>query len=175
MLSKLLEKDIARIEDSLSSIVSDYYGLFDYLATLNVKAPPIIRSSAGIVLTANVERALKKDFPDVSELRGDMERSRQWNAPLDRGQVDRALKSWIIKQMKVIYESPSSAARMDMVKDVVELFAAFNWHVDLYEAQNLYYAAHMEIVRWSRRGSPDAQASFRRLGDTLRFAREVLA
>ncbi|MCL1888597.1 MAG: hypothetical protein FWF96_06985, partial [Kiritimatiellaeota bacterium] len=161
MVNKLLEIDTARIEESLSNIVNDYYGLFEYLATLNVKAPPIISSAAGIALTHNVVSILKEDITDPEALRAHMKRSRQWNVALSNQQIEHELQAWVIKQMRAIYESPSSAARMDLVKDVIALFTSeFYVYLDLYEAQNFYYAAQMEIVRRLKQITPDARASW---------------
>ncbi|MCL2010227.1 MAG: DUF3536 domain-containing protein [Synergistaceae bacterium] len=175
MLNKLLEQDVRRIETSLNRIVGNYHGLFDYLATLNMKAPPIIRSSAGVLLTAGVERALKEEFPDVPALRLDMERSRLWNAALDQDQISSALLEWTGKQMQAIYESPTDAELMDTVRDVLELFAReLNWQLDLYEAQNLYYATQTGHTTQTRQIASGLRASFRRLGKALKFADEAL-
>lgn len=175
LLRRLLDRDIKRIESGLGTVVSDYHNLFDYLARMNVEAPSFIRSLVGIALTVGVGHALKEDVPDISSLRRDMARSRQWNSDLDREQVNRVLSAWIAKQMRAIYESPSNAVQMGVVKDVITLFVSeFNWDVDLYEAQNLYYATQMEITRQSMRIAPDVRASFRELGETLKFQKETL-
>jgi len=119
-------------------------------------------------------RILSKDVPDLDELRMQIMNSRQWNVPLDMAQIEHKLQTWIMKQMRAILESPSSAAQMDLVKDVIELFTRLRFYLDLYEAQNYYYVAQKEIARRSRQLPHDAHASFQRLGETLRFAKEAL-
>jgi len=175
MVNKLLELDTERIEKRLRDVSSDYYGLFDYLAALNVKAPPIIRSVAGIDLTYSVANILKDDVPDLSGLRTYMSRSQQWNIALSSEHIEIALRAWLTKQMRAIYASPANAARTELVKDVIVLFTSeFPLSLDLYEAQNYYYATQIQISRGTWQLSLDALAAFKTLGAVLRFADEAV-
>jgi len=175
MVHKLLELDALRIEKSLVGIVSDYHGLFEYLATLNVKAPPIICSAAGIVLTYDMVRILKEEVPDLKKLRMFMARSRQWNVTLDNENIERELQTWVTRQMRVIFESPANRTLIELVKDVIVLFTSeFCLYLDLYEAQNYYCATQREITGKRLQLGAGARDSFRRLGEVLRFADEAI-
>jgi len=175
MVNKLLELDTSRVEKGLRDVVSNYYGIFEYLATLNVKAPPIINSVAGIDLTYSVANILKDDAPDLSSLRAYMSRSRQWNIALNTEHIENALRAWLTKQMRGMYKSPANAARTELVKDVIVFFTSeFPMRLDLYEAQNYYYATQIQITRGSWQLSPDARTAFKKLGSVLKFAEEAL-
>jgi hypothetical protein len=141
LLDRLLQRDVVNIENGLHNIVQDYDKLIEYLTALDVKAPPIIRAAASLVLTADVVRSLEETVPDIETVRRYMERSRQWNIPVDGDHVSFVLGCWLLQQMHEVHRSPASAAEMERICDVLTLFMdEFKWHLSLYEAQNLYHA-----------------------------------
>jgi hypothetical protein len=175
MVNQLLRRDTEQIESSLRDTVHGYYGLFEYLATLNIEAPSIISASAGIVLTSDVVHGLEDENPDIEVLRGHLEHARQWSVTLDSGQIVTALKAWTIKHMHKIYDSPTDFAEMERVRDVLTLFIdEFKWHIGLYESQNLYYATQNKLRQQLWQGASGIHSAFYELGKTLRFAEEAL-
>ncbi|MDR1375984.1 MAG: DUF3536 domain-containing protein, partial [Synergistaceae bacterium] len=175
LLDKLLHHDIKRIENSLHDIVRDYNKLLEFLTTLDIKAPTVIRSAAGIVLASDIVHGLEVEIPDIEELRRHMTRARQWNVALDEEQIGFVLTDWMVGQMVKIYSSPADSAEMERVCDVLTPFLdEFKLRVSFYEAQNLYYAAQEKFRQQIVRPSPQARAAFRKLGQRLRFSQEAL-
>ncbi|MDR3230054.1 MAG: DUF3536 domain-containing protein [Synergistaceae bacterium] len=175
MLNKLLQRDTLRIESSLRDIVHDYHSLFEYLATLNVRAPAIISSSAAIVLTADVVRDLEENIPDIDAIRRHMNHVRQWGLALDSEQIEVALNAWTLQQMHKIHDSLATPAELERVCDVLTLFMdEFKWRISLYEAQNLYHATQRKYREETGKIPSHIRASFRKLGERLKFSEEVL-
>ncbi|MDR2527875.1 MAG: DUF3536 domain-containing protein [Synergistaceae bacterium] len=171
LLEKLLKHDVLRIEASLREIVHDYDGLFEFLSVLDINAPAVIRSAAGIALTADVVHALEAEIPNIEAVRRHMIRARQRNIALDNEQIGLALSAWTIREMTKIHESPTEPARIERLRDVLSLFLdEFKWQMDIYEIQNLCHATRNKL----RAGHTEAREAFLRLGKTLRFAPEAL-
>jgi alpha-amylase/alpha-mannosidase (GH57 family) len=175
LLDKLLHRDITRIENSLHDIVQDYDKLLEFLRTLGISAPAVIRSAAGITLTADVIHGLEAEIPDVEGLRRYVTRARQWNVPLDDEQIGFALSEWVTRQMVKIHHSPANPAEMERVCAVLTPFLdEFKWRLSLYEAQNLYHATQDKFHRQTAPPSSPVLTAFRKLGKRLRFSQEAL-
>ncbi|MDR1979176.1 MAG: DUF3536 domain-containing protein [Synergistaceae bacterium] len=174
LLNKLLQRDIARIENSLLDIVQDYDKLLEFLSTLSIKAPTVIRSAAAIVLTAGIVHGLETEIPDIEDLRRHITRAKQWNVALDEEQIGFALSRWLELRMLEIHHSPVNPAQMERVCDVLTPFLdEFKWRVSLYEAQNLYYATQSDFLRLGH-APPQVRDAFHKLGKRLRFSQEAL-
>ncbi|MDR1730520.1 MAG: DUF3536 domain-containing protein [Synergistaceae bacterium] len=174
-LERLLQQDLMEIENGLRHIVEDYSRLIESLTALDVKAPSIIRSSASVVLTTDVIRSLEGEIPDIDTARRYLERARQWNITLDSDQISFTLSRWLLQQMELILKSPVNSAVIDRIIDVLTLFMdEFNWHLSLYEAQNLYYATQRIHGEALLNQSRALRASFRNLGKRLKFSEEAL-
>jgi hypothetical protein len=175
LLDKLLRRDIGSIEKSLHEIVQDYDRLLEYLTDLDINAPAVIRSAAGIVLTADMIHGLEAEIPDVENLRRHVGRARQWNVALDDEQIGFALTDWLVRQMLQIHHSPTNSAEMERICAVLTPFLdEFKWRVSLYEAQNLYHSTQSKFHQQLAQSSPQTRAAFRKLGERLRFAEEAL-
>ncbi len=175
LLDRLLKRDIARIETSLRGIVKDYEKLFEYLTTLGVKAPSIIRSATSIILTADIIHALEEEIPDIGAIERHINRARQWDIALDNEQIGFALSGWLMRQMQQIHESPTNPAEMERISDVLTPFMDdFKWHLSLYEAQNLYYTTQSKFKEQLRYLNPAVETSFRKLGRRLKFSEKAL-
>ncbi|MDR1378683.1 MAG: DUF3536 domain-containing protein [Synergistaceae bacterium] len=175
LLAQLLRRDVALIEESLHTVVHDYDNLFEFLATLGVNAPDVIRSAAGIALTADIVHGLETNIPDIQGLRRNISLTKQRNVPLDNAQITVVLQKWTVERMTELHESPSNPAAIERLNDILAFFLGeLAWNIDLYEIQNLYFAAQNKLrIQTSLQSpslSPDVRASFQKLGKTLRFS-----
>lgn len=175
LLDKFLHRDIARIENSLHDIVQDYDKLLEFLTTLGISAPTVIRSAAGIALTADVVHSLEAEIPDIENLCRHITRARQWNVSLDDEQIIFSLTRWVTRQMLKIHHSLANSAEMERVCAVLTPFLdEFKWRVPLYEAQNLYHSIQSKFRQQMAQSSPQTRVAFRKLGRRLRFSQEAL-
>ena len=173
LLNKLLKHDVSRIETSLREIVHDYNGLFEFLSVLGINAPTVIRSAAGIALTADVVHELEAEIPDIEAVRRNIMRAHQWNVTLDNEQITFTLNAWMIREMTKIHGAPAEPARMERLRDVLSLFLnEFKWPLDTYELQNLYHATRLHPQM--SHASPESRGAFLKLGKTLHFSPEAL-
>ncbi|MDR1621039.1 MAG: DUF3536 domain-containing protein [Synergistaceae bacterium] len=175
LLDRLLRRDVARIESSLNDIVQDYDRLLEFLTAVDINAPTVIRSAAGIALTADIVHGLEAEIPDIEDLRRQITRARQWNVTLDDEQIGFALTDWVAREMWKIHHSPTNPAEMERICGVLTPFLdEFKWRVSLYDAQNLYHSTQNKCHRQIAQSSPEIRAAFRKLGKRLRFSQEAL-
>ena len=155
--------------------MQDYDRLLEFLTTLGVSAPTVIRSAAGIALTADIVHGLEAEIPDIENLRRHITRARQWNVHLDEEQIVSALIHWVSRQMSKIHHSPTNPAEMERVCSLLTPFIdEFKWRVPLYDAQNLYHSTQNKFRQQIAQSPSQTRAAFQKLGKRLRFSQEAL-
>ena len=173
ILDKLLQRDIARIEESIRSIVRSYDSLLDYLTTLDVRPPRLIASAAEAALTSNITHALERDTLDIAHIRSQLQLAARWQIAPDAMRIGFALAEWLNRRMERLCSDPRDVAAMDEIGDLLTLFLdEFSWRLSLYQAQNLYH----EILTRHRppAASPELKEALYRLGLRLRFSETML-
>jgi alpha-amylase/alpha-mannosidase (GH57 family) len=175
LLDKLLRYDTKIIEDSLRKAVHNYDELFEYLTSLDLKAPAIIGASASIVLTSDVIHAMEEEIPDIESIRRHMKRAQQWNVPIDRERLGFTVSTWLTRQAGKINDAPANLSEIERTCDVVKFFQdECKLRLSLYEAQNLYYATELDLRTRTVPVAPGLYAALRKLGRLLRFSDETL-
>ena len=173
VLDKLLRRDVARIEESVHSIVRSYDSLLDYLTTLEMRPPRIIASAAEVALTSNIVHALERDVPDVAHIRAQLRLAARWRTALDVPRIGFAVSQWLDRRMERLYGDPGDAAAADGICAMLALFVdEHQWHLSLYQAQNLYF----EVLESHRKSAlpPETRDALHRLGRRLRFSEAML-
>ena len=173
VLDKLLRRDVARIEESVHSIVRSYDSLLDYLTTLDVQPPRLIASAAEAALTSNITHALERDTLNIAHIRSQLQLAARWQIAPDAARIGFALAEWLNRRMERLCGDPRDAAAMDEIGDLLALFLdEFSWRLSLYQAQNLYH----EILTRHRpsAASPELKDALYRLGSRLRFSETML-
>jgi len=173
VLDKLLRQDVARIEESVHSIVRSYDSLLDYLTTLEMRPPRIIASAAEVALTSNIVHALEHEVPDIAHIRGQLRLAARWRTALDVPRIGFAVSQWLDRRMERLCEDPGDAAATDGICAMLALFVdEHQWHLSLYQAQNLYF----EVLEAHRKSAlpPKAWDALHRLGRRLRFSEAML-
>ncbi len=173
VLDKLLQRDIARIEEVVHSIVRSYDSLLDYLTTLDLRPPQAIASAAEIALTANIVHALERDTPDIPHLRSQLRLAARWRITLDVSRIGFAISGWLNRKMERLCSAPEDAASINGICGLLDLFLDEHpWRLSLYRAQNLYHAL-LTAPRQSA-PSPELKDALHRLGRRLRFSEGMM-
>ena len=173
VLDKLLRQDVARIEESVHSIVRSYDSLLDYLTTLEMRPPRIIASAAEVALTSNIVHALEHEVPDIAHIHGQLRLAARWRTALDVPRIGFAVSQWLNRRMERLCGDPGDTAAADGVCAMLALFLdEHQWRLSLYRAQNLFF----EVLEAHRKSDlpSEAQEALRRLGRRLRFSEAML-
>ena len=114
VLDKLLRQDVARIEESVHSIVRSYDSLLDYLTTLEMRPPRIIASAAEVALTSNIVHALEHEVPDIAHIHGQLRLAARWRTALDVPRIGFAVSQWLNRRMERLCGDPGDTAAAEI-------------------------------------------------------------
>ena len=174
LINELLKQDVETIETRTKDIVENYGSMLEYLTLVGVKPPEIISMAARFMLTSNITRKLREPEPDVKSIAKDLRLAAFWQVKLDEEQIRYAFSDFGMKNVMV--RLCLCGAKKDLLDDANELLNLFNenfkWHLELYEAQNLY---NEFIKKNNFRNLPhDVRKSAYSLGRALYFSEELL-
>ncbi|MBQ7562160.1 MAG: DUF3536 domain-containing protein [Synergistaceae bacterium] len=175
VINELLQQDIDKLEQSIHGIVNDYDQLLEYLTLLGTKPPAIITTATEFTLTAEIVKKLESHAPDVDGIRRDFELAAFWQINPDEEQIRFAFSDCI---NSILSESCATGFDVETLEDLnglIKLFSEkFDWHLSLYDAQNLYY----ELLKQQRpiiKTQPEPlRNALYELGRSLRFSDEFL-
>ena len=175
LLNELLQQDVDQIEASVRDIVKNYDQLLEYLTTLNARPPAILTVAAEFTLTSNIVHKLKEPQPNANSIRRDFELAGFWQVHPNEKQIRFAFAGGLRDLMTRLCEEPEDTALMETVSGLIKLFSEhFEWQLELYDAQNLYYELLKYYGRSLHTAPQEIHDAMFRLGHALHFSDEML-
>lgn len=175
VISELLQQDIHSLEETLKSRVRNYDQLLEYLTLLGSKPPAILTVAAEFTLTSEIVKKLEDTYPDVAGIRRMFELATFWRVKPDEERIRFAFTDCMNEILTAFCMSDVDIGTLENLNELVALFTdKFEWHLSLYESQNLYY----ELLKKLGGGLNDEPERLRKalysLGHELRFADELI-
>ena len=144
------------------------------LAVVGVKPPEIITIASRFMFTSNITRKLREPEPNVKSIREDFRLADFWQVQLDEEQIRYAFSSEGMKNIMI--RLCLCGPEIDLLEDANELInlfqEKFKWHLELYEAQNLYNE-FLKKNNFKHLSEKIKKATYS-LGRALRFSDELL-
>ncbi len=177
LISELLQQDVQKLEHQLKGIVDNYDQLLEYLTLLGSKPPAIIKMAAEYILTSEIISKLEDFFyPDINGIKRDFEIANFWQVQPDEGRIRFAFSDCINEMLTGMCMSGFDIEAIDALNDLMTLFSGkFQWHLSLYEAQNLYYELLKKNDAKKLKQEPEKlRNALYKLGRALKFSDEML-
>ena len=173
--NELLKQDIRGLEDTMNNIVMNYDQLLEYLNLLGAKPPAIITAAAQFTLTSQIIRKLEDHYPDLAGIRRDFELANFWQVTPDEAQIRIAFSDSMTEMLTALCVGGLDMQTIKDLNDLIELFSEkFEWHLSLYDAQNLYYELRKRYLKTIRNEPQELREALRKLGHLLKFSDELL-
>ena len=175
VIYELLQQDIHRLEDSLRGIVDDYDQLLEYLTLLGTKPPAIITTAAEYTLTTEIVKKLGNYVPDADGIKRDFELAAYWQIKPDENRIRFAFIDCINDILTLICVKGVDIDTLEDLNGLIKLFnEKFDWHLSLYDAQNLYYELLKQQKPIIKTQPEQLRKALYELGRSLRFSDEIL-
>ncbi|MBR2208090.1 MAG: DUF3536 domain-containing protein [Synergistaceae bacterium] len=175
LVNELLRQDIRGLEDTMKNIVMNYDQLLEYLNLLGAKPPAIIVAAAEFTLTSSIVRKLEDHYPDLAGIKRDFEFANFWKVDPDEAQIRIAFADSMTEMLTGLCMGGLNMQAIEDLNDLIALFSEkFEWHLSLYDSQNLY---HELIKRYGKKLKDEPQKlreALRKLGHALKFSDELL-
>lgn len=176
VLDEILASTLEQASATMRMVFESHAPLMNFLHTLNVPQPEVLRSAGRFVLGAELRDAIEQGIPDPARVRALLNDARMWNMPLDVQGVEIALEHGIIRRADQLLDGgASSLMAMDALLVLVEVSRDMPFHVNFWRAQNVYYELLQRVYPRMKQlaDAGDSEASewvqtFRRLGEGLK-------
>ncbi len=176
IINMLLQQDIHSLEDALVNKVRNYDQLLERLTLLGSKPPAILKLAAEFTLTSEIVAKLEDSFPDVEGIRRRFEVAGFWRIEPDEERIRFAFSDCMNEILTSLCVGGLDVNAVENLNELVALFTSkFEWHLSLYESQNLYYELLKQNADTLRNDSERIRKAMYTLGTALKFADEILA
>ena len=176
LITELLQQDVHTLENRVKDIVKNYDQLLEYLTLLGSKPPAIITMAAEFTLTSEIIDKLSEPAPDVSRIRRDFEFAGFWQVKPDEEQIRFAFSECVMRILAGQCMSGLDVSVLENLNDLISLFnEEFDWHMSLYDAQNLYYELLRQYGDTLALEPENLREALHKLGHSLKFSDELLA
>ena len=175
LVNELLRQDIRGLEDFMANIVKNYDQLLEYLNLLGAKPPAIITAATEFTLTSSIVRRLEDHYPDLAGIKRDFEFANFWQIKPDDAQIRIAFSDAMTEMLSGLCMGGLNMQAIEDLNNLIALFSEkFEWHLSLYDSQNLYYELIKRYGKKLRNESPALREALRKLGHALKFSDELL-
>ena len=175
IINALLEQDIRNLENALKDKVKNYDQLLEHLNLLGSKPPAILTISAEFTLTAEITAELENSEPDVASIRRMFELAGFWQIKPDEEKIRFSFSDCMNEILTGLCMGGLDVSAVENLNDLLALFSEkFEWHLSLYESQNLYYELLKQNKDALKNDSERIRKAMYTLGHELKFADEIL-
>ena len=175
LITELLQQDVNKLEDNLKSMVKEHDQLLEYLTLLGSKPPEIITTAAEFTLTSDIIKKLECDYPDINGIRRDFEYASFWQINPDEERIRFAFSDCINELLNGMCMGGLNLQFIEDVNSLITLFSEkFEWHLSLYDSQNLYYELLKQNKLMLKHEQGKLNDAMHRLGKALKFSDELL-
>lgn len=175
IISELLRQDVDKLEASMKGIVQNYDNLLEYLTLLNAKPPAIMITAAEFTLTSEIIRRLESAYHDVAGIRRAFDFAAFWQVKPDEERIRFAFSDCINEILAELCMTGLNLESLEDLNELIKLFSEnFEWHLSLYESQNLYYELLKKNGPNLKYEPERLSSALHELGRSLRFSDEIL-
>ena len=170
IVTQIVESTLADVDKLYGEVYEHNSALIDFLRELWMPLPPILRVSSEFVLNNAICRSLTDEDLDLPRVRLLIQMATQSGVTLDA-----AVKSALTDRLKRTLESwvkePLDLKSLIQLESLTSLAGSVPFEIDLWNAQNSFYALINELAPLQRLGLGEVWLGhFRKLGELLRIA-----
>ena len=100
----VMERDAARIENYLKSVVRDYDDLLTFMGLIRMPLPEALSGAAEVVLNGDLRRIIWEAEPDLEQVEKRLDQAFAWQVEINIGELQHHLRGRIEKEMAFLSE-----------------------------------------------------------------------
>jgi len=143
-------------------VFEDHYGTMELLRKLGIPLPRQLGFPAEFILNLDLKELLKRPDLDLGELEGIIGKLRDLQVPIDSEAIGYVASHWITARMEEISSDSARLTELERLRDVLKLLRAAPVKLNLWKAQNLYFALGKKALPEARKKSVEGDEASRR-------------
>jgi alpha-amylase/alpha-mannosidase (GH57 family) len=137
----VMERDVARIENYLKSVVRDYDDLLTFMGLIRMPLPEALSGAAEVVLNGDLRRIIWEAEPDLEQVEKRLDQAFAWQVEINIGELQHHLRGRIEKEMAFLSEQAERNLQQGYLVRIEKMLGfvrRHHWDVNLWKAQNIY-------------------------------------
>ena len=165
ILDRIFENTMSEVETSFRHIYEDHFSLIRMLHENNILLPKTLGSVAEFVLNCDLSRILSEHEPSLDDLETLAKEIRRWPFKRDKENLDFLASLRVNEMMARLANAPEDVVFLEHIVHMVRLLRELRIEIDLWKAQNIFYALAQALSRVKRdladTNGPDGDAAKR--------------
>ncbi len=173
ILDKIFESTMLEIETSFRRIYEDHFSLIRMINENHMPLPKILSGVVEFVLNRDIERVLEMDQVPLEKLQRLVREMSRWPFKRDKQGLDFIGGNKINVLMLNFSRDPENVELLSYITEFLRLLTALHRELDVWRAQNLYYAIGQTRYRQKKAAGNDEVSrrwveAFESLGELLK-------
>ena len=147
VLERIFQNTMNEVESSFRHIYEDHFALIRMLHENRIPLPKTLGSVAEFVFNCDLGRLLGEPEISVEKLQRLAREIRTWPFKRDRAGLDFVVAARVSAMMARIAARPEDVAAIEHATQIIRLFLELRLEVDLWKAQNIFYAGAQNLYR----------------------------
>ncbi|MBD3246143.1 MAG: DUF3536 domain-containing protein, partial [Candidatus Omnitrophica bacterium] len=159
---------------SLQQLNERYFPILQVMKQMRMPLPKILTTTVGLMINSELSLALEEEVPDADRVRRLVEDARKWAVEIDDATLGYNATEKVTQLMEAFAGHPDDPAPLEKINDVFTAIAPLSLAMNLWRAQNMYFAVCTEKFREKEAQSAGEDArsrvwvsQFRALGTNL--------
>ncbi len=140
ILNQVLSSTMEDIETSFRQIYDHHYPLMQIKNEISLPLPRMLMTVVEFVLNRDISLALEAEDVDIKRFRQLVEEMKRWSFKRDHANFAFLASQRISSLMKRLSEYPDNIHLIEKIIIILELLGQLNLDLDLWKAQNIYFA-----------------------------------
>lgn len=140
ILDNIFDSTMDEVETSFRKIYEDHYSLIRMINENHMQLPKILSGVVEFVLNRDMTKVLEKPEVPLDHLRTLVQEVRRWPFKRGKEQLDFVGGRKINDLMMRLEKQPDNVNVLENVTEVVRVLLTLKFDLDLWKAQNIYYA-----------------------------------
>jgi len=171
VLDMVLRFTYESIESSYRLIYENNSTIMNFYQNLQHRVPRPFLSAAEYIINTDIKRIFEKEDLDIEKLKKMIDEIKRWSIKIDSVTIGFTASTWINSIMQRLSENREDMSLFEKIDKVLELLKSLSLPLNLWNAQNFYFAIGKSILsrmkEAAQKGDESAQAwveGFSKLG-----------
>jgi alpha-amylase/alpha-mannosidase (GH57 family) len=175
ILNQVLKSTMVDIETSFRQIYDHHYPLMQIKNDISLPLPRMLMTVVEFILNRDISAVLEAEDVDIKLFKQLVEEMKRWAFKRDQANFTFLASERISRLMNQLSEHPDDIHLMEKIITILELLGQLNLDLDLWKAQNIYFAMGRRIYtdNLSKTGAQERAVRwvklFEHLGEILQF------
>ncbi|MDE2008598.1 MAG: DUF3536 domain-containing protein [Candidatus Omnitrophica bacterium] len=145
ILNQVLRSTMDDIETSFRQIYDHHYPLMQIKNETSLPLPRMLMTVVEFILNQDIGDVLEAEDMDIKHLKQLVEEMKRWSFKRDHTNFTFLASQRISSLMRHLSDNPDNIQLLEKIVAILELLAQLNLDIDLWKAQNIYFAMGRKI------------------------------